>query len=114
MTVSSLLEGHVGLGLECLDRIYLNGYVPNLQVSGQVVSFITHHLGHQIASPEVLEKIGKRFRAEVCGFAAECGVKWSPCVLTEATAISPFGVSARSSRLCPAASSARKNGSPAR
>jgi len=26
------------LDLECLDRIYLNTYVPNLQVGGQVVS----------------------------------------------------------------------------
>ena len=27
----------MGLDLECLDRIYLNGYVPTLQVGGQVV-----------------------------------------------------------------------------
>ncbi|CAN5591830.1 hypothetical protein BH23ACT6_BH23ACT6_08510 [soil metagenome] len=36
VTVTDLLQGHVALGVECLDRIYLNGYVPNLQVSGQV------------------------------------------------------------------------------
>ena len=30
--------------MECLDRIYLNGYVPNLQVGGQVVSFMTAHM----------------------------------------------------------------------
>jgi hypothetical protein len=35
MTVNELLEGHVGLDIECLDRIYLNGYVPNLQVAGK-------------------------------------------------------------------------------
>ena len=40
VTVYELLEGHVGLDIECLDRIYLNGYVPNLRV-GQVVSFMT-------------------------------------------------------------------------
>jgi len=28
-----VLDGHVVLD-ECLDRIYLNGYVPNLQVEG--------------------------------------------------------------------------------
>jgi hypothetical protein len=38
------LDGHVSLDVECLDRIYLNGYVPNLQVGGQVVSFMTAHL----------------------------------------------------------------------
>lgn len=30
-TVNDLLDGHVSLDVECLDRIYLNGYVPNLQ-----------------------------------------------------------------------------------
>lgn len=74
MTVGRLLEGHVGLDLECLDRLYLNGYVPNLQCSGQVVNFLTHHLGYPIASPAVFEKIGTRFRADVRRFAAECGV----------------------------------------
>ena len=45
VTVNDVLDGHVGLDVECLDRIYLNGYVPNLQVGGQVVSFMTQHLG---------------------------------------------------------------------
>jgi hypothetical protein len=31
VTVSQVLDGHVTLDLECLDRIYLNRYVPNLQ-----------------------------------------------------------------------------------
>src|SRR5690348_14557272 len=26
--INDLLDGHVGLDLECLDRIYLNAYVP--------------------------------------------------------------------------------------
>ena len=38
VTVNDVLDGHVGLDVECMDRIYLNGYVPNLQVGGQVVS----------------------------------------------------------------------------
>ena len=33
VTVSDVLDGHVGLDVECLDRIYLNGYVTNLQVA---------------------------------------------------------------------------------
>jgi hypothetical protein len=39
VNVNDLLDGHVALDLECLDRVYLNAYVPNLQVSGQVVTF---------------------------------------------------------------------------
>jgi len=34
VTVSQVIDGQVGLDLACLDRIYLNGYVPNLQVGG--------------------------------------------------------------------------------
>src|SRR3989449_8255355 len=70
VTVNDILDGHVGLDLECLDRIYLNGWVPNLQVSGQVVNFLTHHLGFRIPSPAILEKIGLRFRREVAEYAA--------------------------------------------
>jgi hypothetical protein len=39
VTTADILCGHVDLDLECLDRTYLNGYVPNLQVGGQVVQF---------------------------------------------------------------------------
>jgi hypothetical protein len=68
-TVNDLLEGHVSLDVQCLDRIYLNGYVPNLQVGGQVVSFMTAHLGFPIPSPAILEKMGTAFRRSVSSFA---------------------------------------------
>ncbi|UQX13417.1 hypothetical protein [Candidatus Mycobacterium methanotrophicum] len=71
VTVNDVLDGHVGLDVECLDRIYLNGYVPNLQVGGQVVSFMTGHLGCPIPSPAILEKIGAAFRGAVDRFAAD-------------------------------------------
>ena len=71
VTVNDVLDGHVGLDMECLDRIYLNGYVPNLQVGGQVVSFMTAHLGYPIPSPAIMEKIGTAFRRAVDRFAAD-------------------------------------------
>ena len=67
-TVNDLLDGHVALDIECMDRIYLNGYVPNLQVGGQVVSFMTAHLKQPIQSPAIMEKIGTRFRRSVSAF----------------------------------------------
>ena len=70
VTVNDILDGHVALDLECFDRIYLNGWVPNLQVSGQVVNFLTSHLGFPIPSPAILEKIGLRFRKAVTEYAA--------------------------------------------
>jgi len=32
--INDLLRDHVTLQVECLDRIYLNGYIPNLQIPG--------------------------------------------------------------------------------
>ncbi|HSU35638.1 MAG TPA: hypothetical protein VLJ88_08255 [Propionibacteriaceae bacterium] len=69
LTVTGLLDGHVALDVECLDRLYLNGYVPKLQVSGQVAGFMTRHLGYPIPSPAIMEKIGTRFRRAVSVFA---------------------------------------------
>ena len=71
LTVNDVLDGHVVLDVECLDRIYLNGYVPNLQVGGQVVGFLTQHLGNPIPSPAILEKIGTAFRRAVASFAED-------------------------------------------
>jgi hypothetical protein len=74
ITAAQVLDGHVTLDLECLDRVYLNGYVPNLQVGGQVVTFLTQHLGNPIPSPALFNPIGERFRAAVDRFAAANGV----------------------------------------
>ena len=71
VTVNDVLDGHVVLDVECLDRIYLNGYVPGLQVGGQVVSFLTQHLGNPIPSPAILQKIGTAFRRGVASFAED-------------------------------------------
>ena len=68
--VNDVLDGHVSLGLDCLDRIYLNAYVPNLQVGGQVVVFLTQHLGNPIPSPAIFTKLGNAFRTAVERFAA--------------------------------------------
>ena len=50
VTAGELLDGHSVLDVECLDRIYLNAYVPVLQSSGQVVAFMTQHLGKPVPS----------------------------------------------------------------
>ncbi len=74
VTVPELLEGHTVLDVECLDRIYLNGYVPMLQAGGQVVTFLHGHLGMPVASPAVFEQIGTRFRQAVARFAENSDV----------------------------------------
>ena len=71
VTVNDLLDGHATLDIECLDRIYLNGYVPNLQVGGQVVTFLTKHLGYPIPSPAIFAKLGRSFQTAVNTFAGQ-------------------------------------------
>jgi hypothetical protein len=76
VTVNEVLGGHVVLDIECLDRVYLNAYVPILQSSGQVVAFMTQHLGMPIPSPALMEKISTRFRRAVESFAEANGIPW--------------------------------------
>jgi hypothetical protein len=40
VTVNDVLDRHAGLDLECLDRLYLHGYLGQLQVGGQVIQFL--------------------------------------------------------------------------
>ena len=68
--INDVLEGHVALEVACVDRLYLNAYVPKLQVSGQVVRFLVEHLGNPLPSPALFDKIGNRFRRDVKAFAA--------------------------------------------
>src|ERR1700683_1641736 len=76
VTAGDLLDGHSVLDIECLDRVYLNAYVPILQSSGQVVAFMTQHLGMPIPSPALMEKIGTKFRRAVDSFASANGIPW--------------------------------------
>jgi hypothetical protein len=69
--INDVLEGHVALEVECVDRLLLNAYVPRLQVPGQLVRFLCGHLGHPIPSPALLGRIGDRFRAETRRFARD-------------------------------------------
>jgi hypothetical protein len=69
-TIDDLLREHVTLEVECLDRLYLNGYVPTLQMSGQLVTFLTQHRGHPIPSPTLLQKMSDAFVQATRAFAA--------------------------------------------
>jgi hypothetical protein len=76
VTVNEVLDGHVALDIECLDRIYLNAYVPILQSSGQVVAFMTQYLDLPIPSPALFDKISQRFRRSVASFAEANHIPW--------------------------------------
>ena len=70
-TVGEILSDHVSLEVSCLDRVYVNGYVPSLQTSGQLVYFLSEHLGNPLASPALLGRIGERFRRDVKRFVEQ-------------------------------------------
>src|SRR5437762_3098530 len=50
-SVATILHDHVSLSTSCIDRLYLNDYVPRLQSSGQLCAFLCDHVGNRIASP---------------------------------------------------------------
>lgn len=74
LTIPELLKEHVSLDLECVDRVYLNGYIPALQFSGGLVYFLEHQRGQLIASPILLGEITQTFAAQVEAFAKREGV----------------------------------------
>lgn len=78
MTIAELLREHVSLDLECVDRVYLNGYIPALQSSGGLVYFLEHHRGQLIASPALLGEITQNFVAQVEAFAKREGIPIVP------------------------------------
>ena len=71
LNVNDVLDRHVSREIDGVEWMLLNAYVLNLQVGGQVVTFLTEHPGLPILSPALLEKIGNRFGREVRTFAAE-------------------------------------------
>ena len=68
VTVNDVLDGHVALDLQCLDRLYLHGYLGQLQAGGQVIQFLKHR-GFPVPSPACLQQIGDAFRRRVASFA---------------------------------------------
>src|SRR5438874_1568321 len=64
-SIPELLKDHVTLEVECLDRLYLNGYIGSLATSGGLVTFLREQLGKPIPSPVVLGQITEKFREAV-------------------------------------------------
>lgn len=74
-TIDEILEKSVTLSVECLDRIYLNGYMPSLQASGQLVFFMKNQKNAFLPSPVVLNDITNKFKNSVKQFAARCNLE---------------------------------------
>ena len=68
-SVAEVLDEHVTLEVEGIDRMYLNVYVPQLQREQGVASFFRFHRGHQFASSALMDPISKTFVAALEAFA---------------------------------------------
>ena len=64
-SIPELLDGHVTLEVECLDRLYLNGYIPKLATGPQLSMFMRFQLGKPFPSAPVLGPISEGFRKAV-------------------------------------------------
>lgn len=70
-SVAEVLNKHVTLAIESIDRMYLNVYVPQLQRELGVVSFFRYHRGHPFASSALMDPISKQFIKAIHQFVDE-------------------------------------------
>ncbi len=75
-TVSDVVAEHTVFEIECIDRMYLNVYVPQLQHPAGIVGYVHRQLGLPIASTAPLGKITDAFSTAMRRFALDQGVPW--------------------------------------
>jgi hypothetical protein len=75
-SVNDVLSEHVVFEVDCIDRMYLNVYVPQLQYARGLVGYVHRQLGLPVASTAPLARITETFSAAVHGFARDHGVPW--------------------------------------
>jgi hypothetical protein len=73
--VAEVLAEHVTLQMECIDRMYLNLYVPILQTEGGVAHFFREHRGHSFASSALMGPMTERFVQRIEDFAKGEGIE---------------------------------------
>ena len=73
-TLAEILEQHVTFELECLDRLYLNGYVPGWQTPAAVAYFLRQHRGAKFASSVLLDAISRDYEKRLASFVRQQGI----------------------------------------
>lgn len=68
-SVAEILQSHVTLETEGIDRMYLNVYVPKLQYPSGVATFLREHRGARFASSVLLQPISDAFISKMETFA---------------------------------------------
>ena len=71
-SAADVLSDHVELALECLDRIYLNGYVPLLQGGGDAAYFFRNIRGKPVSA--LMAPMTRAFMANIERYARDHGI----------------------------------------
>ncbi len=72
-SVAEVLNEHVTLEVECIDRLYLNLYIPILQCERGVGHFWINHRGHRFATSSLMAPMTKAFVSSIERFADQEG-----------------------------------------
>ena len=70
-SVAELQKEHLLMELECIDRMYLNAYVPKLTSEAGVAGFVRGYLGHRFASTKAVAQMTERFVESIMNFALD-------------------------------------------
>jgi len=73
-SVAEILQDHVELELEGIDRMYLNGYVPSLQTGAGFAYFLRSQLDCRVPSTFMIAPMSKQFVAAIERFVETEGV----------------------------------------
>ena len=72
--VAEILDEHTNLEVECIDRMYLNLYVPILQTEGGIAHFFRRHRGHLFASSALMAPMTRQWVSKMERFAQNEGI----------------------------------------
>ena len=73
-TAADVLNDHVRFEVECIDRMYLNVYVPQLQRELGLIGYLRDQLGCPVASTAAVASMSEGFNTAVRRFAADHGI----------------------------------------
>jgi hypothetical protein len=70
-SLAQLQQDHVVMELECIDRMYLNAYIPKLTNEAGVAAFFRGYLGHRFASTKAAAPMTDAFITAIRDFIHE-------------------------------------------
>ena len=74
-SAGDVVSDHTVFEIECIDRMFLNVWVPRLAYGAGVQGFFVGHRGHHYASTALMDPMTKAFVADIHGFIAARGLE---------------------------------------